>query len=93
VLPKMHDPVRRPCMSSWLRAKWVDVCVGTQGASPSLFVSGQSFEVLVRLQIKRLEEPALQCVQMIYDELLRILAQLEQRKVRVRARSGPDLCI
>ena len=35
----------------------------------------------MRLQIKRLEEPALQCVQMIYDELLRILAQLEQRKV------------
>ena len=61
--------------------KAVDVTARThQGASPSLFVSGQSFEVLVRLQIKRLEDPAAQCVQMVYDELLRILAQLEQRK-------------
>ena len=35
----------------------------------------------MRMQIKRLEEPSMQCVQMIYDELLRILQQLEQRKV------------
>eukprot|EP00160_Parvularia_atlantis_P014272 Unigene3449_Nuclearia_a/m.10557 Unigene3449_Nuclearia_a/g.10557 ORF Unigene3449_Nuclearia_a/g.10557 Unigene3449_Nuclearia_a/m.10557 type:complete len:546 (+) Unigene3449_Nuclearia_a:162-1799(+) len=51
------------------------------GSSPSLFVSTQSFEILVKQQIRRLFDPAEQCVQMVYDELIRILNQLEQRKV------------
>lgn len=51
------------------------------GSSPALFVSTQSFEVLIRQQIRRLFDPSEQCVQMIYDELIRILNQLEQRKV------------
>jgi len=57
------------------------------GSSPSLFVSTQSFEVLVKQQIKRLHDPSEQCVQMIYEELIRILTQLEQRRV-----SYPFLC-
>jgi len=35
-----------------------------------------AFEAIVKQQIKRLEEPALKCCQLIYDELIRILGQL-----------------
>jgi len=32
--------------------------------------------VIVKQQIKRLEEPSLKCCQLVYDELIRILGQL-----------------
>eukprot|EP00732_Lithocolla_globosa_P002005 Lithocolla_globosa_v1_NODE_1173_length_2812_cov_7.424374.p1 type:complete len:702 gc:universal NODE_1173_length_2812_cov_7.424374:2180-75(-) len=57
------------------------ILYNSSGSSPALFVSGQSFEVLIRQQIKRLEEPSFQCVVMIYDELIRILGHLESRKI------------
>ena len=46
------------------------------GHTPFLFVSTTAFEVIVKSQIKRLEEPSLKCCQLIYDELIRILGQL-----------------
>ncbi|OCH85222.1 hypothetical protein OBBRIDRAFT_798395 [Obba rivulosa] len=46
------------------------------GSTPSLFVGTQAFEVIVKQQIKRLEEPGLKCAQLVYDELIRILGQL-----------------
>lgn len=52
-----------------------------KGSSPALFVGSTAFEVLVKQQIKRLEDPSLKCVNMIYDELVRILNQLLQRQV------------
>lgn len=48
----------------------------TSGSAPSLFVGTQAFEVLVKQQIRRLEEPALRCVNLIFDELARILSQI-----------------
>ena len=57
------------------------ILYNSSGSSPALFVSGQSFEVLVRQQIKRLEDPSFQCVGMIHEELNRILGQLELKKV------------
>jgi len=36
---------------------------------------------MVRQQIKRLEDPSFQCIGMIHEELLRILGQLEGKKV------------
>lgn len=53
----------------------------SSGSSPSLFVPTSAFELLVKQQIRRLEEPSLKCVQMIFDELVRILGQLLQRPV------------
>ena len=47
-----------------------------QGSTPALFVGTTAFEVIVKQQIKRLEEPALKCCQLVYDELIRILGQL-----------------
>ncbi|PVI04296.1 dynamin-2 [Periconia macrospinosa] len=46
------------------------------GSSPALFVGTTAFEVVVKQQIKRLEDPSLKCVSLVYDELIRILGQL-----------------
>ncbi|KAJ2235664.1 vacuolar protein sorting-associated protein 1 [Coemansia sp. RSA 1722] len=48
----------------------------SSGSSPSLFVATSAFEVIVRQQIRRLEDPSLKCVSMTYDELVRIVNQL-----------------
>jgi len=39
-------------------------------------VGTAAFEVIVKQQIKRLEEPSIKCCQLVYDELIRILGQL-----------------
>jgi vacuolar protein sorting-associated protein 1 len=52
-----------------------------QGSSPALFVGTTAFEVIVKQQIKRLEDPSLKCCQLVYDELVRILAQLLAKNV------------
>eukprot|EP00741_Cyanophora_paradoxa_P020779 tig00021312_g20058.t1 len=46
------------------------------GTKPALFVPDACFEVLVRAQIRRLEEPCLACVQAVYEELAAILSAL-----------------
>ncbi|KAI1710540.1 dynamin central region domain-containing protein [Ditylenchus destructor] len=43
------------------------------GPRPALFVSEVSFELLVKRQIRRLEDPSLTCVDLVYEELLRIV--------------------
>ncbi|KAJ3261875.1 vacuolar protein sorting-associated protein 1 [Chytriomyces hyalinus] len=57
------------------------ILYNSSGASPSLFVGTAAFEVLVKQQIKRLEDPGLKCVAMVYDELVRILNRLLQKPV------------
>lgn len=57
------------------------ILYNSSGSSPALFVGTAAFEVLVKQQIKRLEEPSLKCVTMIYDELVRILNKLLQKAV------------
>jgi hypothetical protein len=54
-----------------------------QGSTPSLFVGTTAFEVIVKQQIRRLEEPALRCCQLVYDELIRILGQLLVKTVSI----------
>ncbi|KIJ69655.1 hypothetical protein HYDPIDRAFT_106305 [Hydnomerulius pinastri MD-312] len=55
------------------------ILYNSSGSTPSLFVGTQAFEVIVKQQIKRLDEPALKCCQLVYDELIRILGQLLQK--------------
>jgi replication fork clamp-binding protein CrfC len=50
--------------------------VNSSGSSPALFVGTSAFVLIVKQQIKRLEEPSLKCVSLVYDELVRILSQL-----------------
>ena len=44
---------------------------------PNLFVPEQAFEILSKKQILRLESPSLQCVQLIFEELRRIVVEIE----------------
>jgi hypothetical protein len=53
-----------------------ELILSAQGSTPSLFVGTTAFEVIVKQQIKRLEDPSLKCCQLVYDELIRILGQL-----------------
>eukprot|EP00944_MAST-04C_sp_MAST-4C-sp1_P001880 g1880.t1 len=51
------------------------------GTRASLFVPEVSFELLVKSQIKRLEQPAQQCVDLVYDELQRVASQCESPEI------------
>ncbi|KAI0470834.1 vacuolar sorting protein 1 [Xylariaceae sp. FL0804] len=53
----------------------------SSGPSPALFVGTGAFETITKIQIKRLEEPSLKCVSLVYDELVRILTQLLSKQV------------
>lgn len=52
------------------------ILYNSSGSSPALFVTTSAFEVIVKQQIRRLEEPSLKCSALVYDELVRILSQL-----------------
>lgn len=54
-----------------------------QGPRPALFVPEIAFELLVKRQIKRLEEPSLRCVELVHEEMQRI-AQHCGAKVCIR---------
>lgn len=52
------------------------IMYNSSGSAPSLFVGTQAFEVLVKQQIRRFEEPSLRLVSLVFDELVRILKQI-----------------
>ncbi|EIW68883.1 dynamin GTPase [Tremella mesenterica] len=52
------------------------ILYNSSGSTPSLFVGTSAFEIIVKQQIRRLEEPSLRCCALVYDELIRILGQL-----------------
>eukprot|EP00105_Crassostrea_gigas_P012177 XP_011428084.1 PREDICTED: dynamin-1-like protein [Crassostrea gigas] len=43
------------------------------GPRPALFVPEVSFELLVKRQVRRLEEPSLRCVELVHEEMQRII--------------------
>ncbi|KAK5583258.1 hypothetical protein RB653_004849 [Dictyostelium firmibasis] len=51
------------------------------GPRAALFIPEISFELLVKKQVVRLEEPSAQCVEYVYDELQRIVSQLEAKEL------------
>ncbi len=55
------------------------ILYNSSGSSPALFVGTTAFELIVKQQIKRLEDPSLKCVSLVFDELVRILGQLLQK--------------
>jgi len=57
------------------------ILYNSSGSAPALFVGTAAFELIVKQQIKRLEEPSLKCVSLVYDELVRILTQLLNKPV------------
>ncbi|KAG0224603.1 vacuolar protein sorting-associated protein 1 [Actinomortierella wolfii] len=52
------------------------ILYNSSGSSPALFVGTTAFEVIIKQQIRRLEDPSLRCVTLVFDELVRILTQL-----------------
>lgn len=42
------------------------------GPRPSLFVPENAFDLLIKPQIKLLEPPSLRCVELVYEELVKI---------------------
>lgn len=64
------------------------ILYNSSGSSPSLFVGTTAFEVIVKKQIRRLEEPAQKCIGLVYDELVRIISQLLSKQLFKRF---PDL--
>ena len=57
------------------------ILYNSSGSAPALFVGTTAFEVIVKQQIKRLDDPSLKCVSLVYDELVRILGQLLQKPI------------
>eukprot|EP01135_Chromosphaera_perkinsii_P003144 Nk52_evm33s236 gene=Nk52_evmTU33s236 len=51
------------------------------GPRPALFVPEVSFELLVKKQIKRLEDPSLRCCELVHEELNRIVFQCEGQEL------------
>ncbi|ORY03883.1 vacuolar sorting protein 1 [Basidiobolus meristosporus CBS 931.73] len=64
------------------------ILYNSSGSTPSLFVGTTAFEVIVKQQIKRLEDPSLRCVALANDELVRILTTLLQKQ---QFKRFPDL--
>ncbi|KAI8342412.1 Dynamin central region-domain-containing protein [Chlamydoabsidia padenii] len=52
------------------------ILYNSSGSSPALFVATTAFKVIIKQQIKRLEDLSIKCINMVYDELVRILGQL-----------------
>lgn len=55
------------------RASIITAIRNTNGVRPPFFIPETCFELLVKKQIERLESPSLACVQLIHDELDRII--------------------
>ncbi|KAI8393761.1 Dynamin central region-domain-containing protein [Radiomyces spectabilis] len=51
------------------------------GPRPSLFVPELAFDLLVRPQIKLLEAPSLRCVELVYEELMKICHNSENKEL------------
>jgi dynamin 1-like protein len=54
------------------------------GPRPSLFIPEIAFDLLIKPQIKRLELPCLRCVELVFDEMLKIVNTCET-KVSLKA--------
>lgn len=57
------------------------ILYNSSGSSPALFVGTTAFELIVKQQIRRLEDPSLKCSSLVYDELVRILGQLLNKQL------------
>jgi len=54
------------------------------GPRPALFVPEISFELLVKRQIHKLEEPSLRCVELVHEEMQRIIQHSLQQVIEIR---------
>lgn len=69
------------------------VRLALQGPRPALFVPEVSFELLVKRQIKRLEEPSMRCVELVHEELQRIIQHCSSFSTQVSSEIGRQTLI
>lgn len=61
-----------------------DICIAmsnANGVRHPLFIPEASFDLLVRKQIAKLEEPGLQCLDLVYDEMIRMCLQSDTNEI------------
>ena len=61
------------------------------GPRPSLFVPEVAFDLLVKPQIKLLEQPSLRCVELVYEELMKICHNCTSQEIERFPRLGSQL--
>lgn len=61
------------------------------GPRPSLFVPELAFDLLVKPQIKLLEEPSHRCVELVYEELMKIVHSVCSSNIGVEMNRYPKL--
>lgn len=61
------------------------------GPRPSLFVPEVAFDLLVKPQIKLLEPPSLRCVELVYEELMKICHNCTSSELQRFPRLGAQL--
>ncbi|ODV81520.1 uncharacterized protein CANTADRAFT_24435 [Suhomyces tanzawaensis NRRL Y-17324] len=61
------------------------------GPRPSLFVPELAFDLLVKPQIKLLEEPSHRCVELVYEELMKIVHNVCSSNIGVELNRYPKL--
>lgn len=73
-------PIKTPLLIKWSQLYFLprkffflSSHFSLQGPRPALFVPEISFELLVKRQIRRLEEPSLRCVELVHEEMQRIV--------------------
>lgn len=52
------------------------ILYNSSGSTPSLFVATTGFEVIVKQQIARFEDPSIRCITLVYEELVRVLGHV-----------------
>lgn len=60
--------------------------------SPSLFVPEGAFEVLIRQQIARLLEPSLDCAYQVYEELRRVVIEIQVPELQQYYKLQSKIC-
>ena len=51
------------------------------GPRPSLFIPELAFDLLIKPQLKKLESPSVRCVELVFDELLKIVNSCETKEM------------
>jgi replication fork clamp-binding protein CrfC len=56
-----------------------DGLICNKGTRPSLFVPDSAFEILAKKQIEALREPAIQCAEVVYNELIKTIDTIDSQ--------------
>eukprot|EP01132_Coremiostelium_polycephalum_P007730 gene7730-9506_t len=62
----------------WMSDQQLRVALrNSSGIRPTMFIPQKTFDTLTKIQIEKLKDPALQCADLVLDEMLRILTHVD----------------